>query len=193
MKKAIHEFYGKRPLESNHLAKIINRHHFERLKKLLDQATEKKQIICGGEIDEKENRISPTLIKVENREDPLMSEEIFGPIIPILKFKDLQKTLHEIRAEPKPLALYIFGGSLEEQQTIINGTSSGGICINDVVMQAGIPNLPFGGVGASGMGRYHGYSGFQTFSHQKSILKRPFWLDIKFRYPPYKLLSLIHI
>ena len=187
MKKAITTFYGKNPLNSNHFAKIINTYHFKRLKELIDQAKEKKQIIFGGEVDKNKLRISPTLIKIKDRDDPLMKEEIFGPIIPILKFQQLEKTLSEIREQPKPLALYIFGGSHQEQEKIINTTSSGSVCINDVVMQAGIPELPFGGVGASGMGRYHGYAGFETFSHQKSILKKPFWLDIKFRYPPYKL------
>ena len=187
MKKAITTFYGKNPLNSNHFAKIINTYHFKRLKELIDQAKEKKQIIFGGEVDKNKLRISPTLIKIKDRDDPLMKEEIFGPIIPILKFQQLEKTLSEIRKQPKPLALYIFGGSHQEQEKIINTTSSGSVCINDVVMQAGIPELPFGGVGASGMGRYHGYAGFETFSHQKSILKKPFWLDIKFRYPPYKL------
>ena len=185
IKKTITTFYGEKPLKSKHLAKIINDHHFNRLKKLLDGAIKNKQVIFGGEIDEKQNRISPTLIEIESREDPIMGEEIFGPLIPVLRFKKLESTLFEIRNQPKPLALYIFGGSQKQQQQVINTTSSGGVCINDVVMQAGIPELPFGGVGASGMGRYHGYSGFETFSNPKSILKKPFWLDIKFRYPPY--------
>ena len=187
MKNTIKSFYGEQPLKSKHLAKIINDYHFKRLKRLLEQAADKKQIIFGGEMNAEQNRISPTIIEIEDRNDPLMEEEIFGPLIPILKFKNLDKTLNEIRYQPKPLALYVFGGTANQQQEIIDRTSSGGICINDVVMQAGIPELPFGGVGASGMGQYHGYSGFKTFSHQKSILKKPFWLDIKFRYPPYKL------
>ena len=187
MKNTIKTFYGEQPLKSKHLAKIINDYHFNRLKRLLEQAADKKQIIFGGEMNAEQNRISPTIIEIEDRKDPLMEEEIFGPLIPILQFKNLDKTLDEIRSQPKPLALYVFGGTANQQQEIIDRTSSGGVCINDVVMQAGIPELPFGGVGASGMGQYHGYSGFKTFSHQKSILKKPFWLDIKFRYPPYKL------
>ena len=187
MKKAIIEFYGESPLESNHLAKIINKHHFQRLKELINHSRNNQKIIFGGDVDESTNRISPTLIDLNNQEDKLMEEEIFGPLFPIVSFIDLDETINTIRNKPKPLAIYIFGGTNKEKNKIINGTSSGGVCINDVIMQAGIPNLPFGGIGASGMGRYHGYAGFQTFSNQKSIFKKPFWLDIKLRYPPYKL------
>ena len=187
MKGAIRTFYGQTPLRSSNLARIINQTHFKRLKSFLDKANEQNQILYGGEFDESQNRISPTLIEVKDLDDPIMEEEIFGPLIPIIKFRSLDETLQGIRNQPKPLALYIFGGSSQEQEKILNTTSSGGVCINDVIMQAGIPELPFGGVGASGIGKYHGYAGFETFSHQKSILKKPFWLDIKFRYPPYKL------
>ncbi len=187
MKSTISYFYGNQPLQSKNLGKIINKHHFKRLKALLENAKIKNQVIYGGDIDENRNRISPTLINIEDRNDPLMEEEIFGPLIPILKFQKLEKLLTEIRENPKPLAMYIFGGSILEQEKIINTTSSGSLCINDVVLQAGIPELPFGGVGASGMGRYHGYSGFETFSNKKTIFKKPFWLDLNFRYPPYKL------
>ena len=187
MKNFILEFYGDSPVNSKHLGKIINPNHFKRLENLITTAKLNNQIIFGGETDALKNKISPTLINIKDREDPLMKEEIFGPIMPILKFRDLEKTLFSLNKQPKPLAIYIFGGTTEEQNTIINSTSSGGVCVNDVVMQAGIPDLPFGGVGASGMGRYHGLSGFQTFSNQKSIFRKPFWLDINFRYPPYTL------
>ncbi len=187
MKKASLDFYGPEPLQSIDLGKIVNEHHFQRLKKLLDYAKDSKRIIFGGEVDEARHRISPTLIEVKNREDPLMKEEIFGPLMPIFKLKNLEEELIEIRKQDKPLAIYLFGGSDTQQKAVINTTSSGGICINDVVLQAGIPELPFGGVGASGMGQYHGYAGFETFSHRKSIFRKPFWLDINFRYPPYRI------
>ena len=116
-----------------------------------------------------------------------MLEEIFGPILPIITIKNLKEGLDIIQKEAKPLAIYMFGGRLEDQQKVINLTSSGGVCFNDVIIQAGIPELPFGGVGLSGTGSYHGKAGFEVFSHLKSILNRPFWLDINFRYPPYKL------
>ena len=127
------------------------------------------------------------MIRVEDRSDPLMADELFGPLLPVLELNDLGQTLAEIRRDPKPLALYLFGGSDAEQQQVLTTTSSGGVCINDVIMQAGIPEMPFGGVGGSGMGSYHGRAGFETFSHQKAVLKRPFRFDFKVRYPPYKL------
>ena len=116
-----------------------------------------------------------------------MQEELFGPLMPILSISNFEVAVKEISLQPRPLALYMFGGTEQEQRILLNQTSSGGVCFNDVVMQAGIPELPFGGIGASGMGQYHGKAGFMTFSHQKSILRRPFWPDLKLRYPPYKL------
>lgn len=186
MKKTLQNFYGLEPLDSPHLASIINKHHFKRLEKLLQKAIEKNQVLYGGKLDANKNLITPTLLKVDNVEDPLLKEELFGPLLPILPVKDLDVALESINKLPKPLAIYMFGGGELEQQKLLNRTSSGGVCFNDVVLQCGIPSMPFGGVGPSGIGRYHGLSGFETFSNQKSILKRPFWLDLQFRYPPYK-------
>jgi len=192
LKKSINDFYGNSPLSSKHLGRIINQNQFNRLNNLLKQANNNSQIIYGGDCDEKEKRISPTLIKIENRNDPLMQEELFGPLLPILCIKNLDEAISDFKSLPKPLALYLFGGKDSEQEKILSMTTSGGICLNDVVLQAGIPELPFGGVGSSGMGKYHGKAGFDNFTHYKSILKRPFWLDLNFRYPPYKLdLSLL--
>ena len=192
LKKSINDFYGNTPLNSKHLGSIINQSQFNRLNNLLKQAKNNDQIIYGGECNESEKRISPTLIKIENRKDPLMKEELFGPLLPILCIQNLNEVITDFKSLPKPLALYLFGGKEKEQKRILSMTSSGGVCFNDVVLQAGIPDLPFGGVGSSGMGKYHGKSGFDNFTHYKSILKRPFWLDLNFRYPPYKLdLSLL--
>ncbi len=192
LKKSIKNFYGNNPLGSKHLGSIINKNQFTRLNNLLKQAKNNNQIIYGGECNESEKRISPTLIKIENRKDPLMQEELFGPLLPILCIKNLDEAISDFKYLPKPLALYLFGGTDKEQEQMLSMTSSGGVCFNDVVLQAGIPELPFGGVGASGMGKYHGKAGFDNFTHYKSILKRPFWLDLNFRYPPYKLdLSLL--
>tara|TARA_B100000965_G_scaffold374788_1_gene366360 strand:- start:239 stop:1618 length:1380 start_codon:yes stop_codon:yes gene_type:complete len=192
LKTSIDDFYGKAPLESKHLGSIINQSQFNRLHHLLKQAKINNQIIYGGECDESEKRISPTLIKIENRTDQLMQEELFGPLLPILSIRNLDEAISDFKYLPKPLALYLFGGNDKEQERIVSMTSSGGVCLNDVVLQAGIPELPFGGIGASGMGKYHGKAGFDNFTHYKSILKRPFWLDLNFRYPPYKLdLSLL--
>ncbi len=189
---SIKDFYGKTPLDSIHLGRIINQSQFNRLIKLLKQAKNNNQIVYGGEWNESEKRISPTLIKIENRNDQLMKEEIFGPLLPILCIKSLDEVISDFKSLPKPLAIYLFGGEEKEQEQIVSMTSSGSVCLNDVVLQAGIPELPFGGIGASGMGKYHGKASFDNFTHYKSILKRPFWLDLNFRYPPYNLdLSLL--
>mgnify|MGYP001456812552 FL=1 len=190
---SINDFYGNTPLDSKHLGSIINEKQFNRLNNLLTQAKKNNQIIYGGDSNEKEKRISPTLIKIDNRNDPLMKEELFGPLLPILSIKNLDQAISDFKLLPKPLALYLFGGGAKEQGKVLSMTSSGGVCFNDVVLQAGIPELPFGGVGTSGMGKYHGKAGFDNFTHYKSVLKRPFWLDLNFRYPPYKLdLSLLN-
>jgi len=192
LKKSINQFYGNAPLDSKHLGSIINQSQFKRLYNLLKKAKNNNQIIYGGDCNESERRISPTLIKIVNRKDPLMKEELFGPLLPILCIKNLDEAISDLKTLPKPLALYLFGGREQEQKKMLSMTSSGGVCLNDVVLQAGIPELPFGGVGSSGMGKYHGKAGFDNFTHYKSILKKPFWLDLNFRYPPYKLdLSLL--
>ena len=187
MASARQEMYGDDPIRSGELARIINDQQFKRLERLLETARSDNRILLGGEISPDERRIAPTMIRVDDRNDPLMQEEVFGPLLPVLAMNDLTGSLREIRRGPKPLALYLFGGTSMQQQQVLETTSSGGVCLNDVVMQVGVPDLPFGGVGSSGMGRYHGKSGFDTFSHQKAVLKRPFRFDFKLRYPPYKL------
>ena len=187
MASARQDMYGADPIRSGELARIINDHQFKRLERLLETARSDDRILLGGEISPDERRIAPTMIRVDDRNDPLMQEEVFGPLLPVLAMNDLTGSLREIRRGPKPLALYLFGGTSMQQQQVLETTSSGGVCLNDVVMQVGVPDLPFGGVGSSGMGRYHGKSGFDTFSHQKAVLKRPFRFDFKLRYPPYKL------
>ena len=187
MRKARTEMYGTDPLQSGELAHIINARQFERLNELLETARSDDRILLGGEVNPEQRMIAPTVIKVHDRSDPLMADELFGPLLPMLTMQSLEQSLAEIRREPKPLALYLFGGSESQQQHVLSTTSSGGVCINDVIMQAGVPDMPFGGVGGSGMGSYHGRAGFDTFSHQKAVLKRPFRFDFKVRYPPYKL------
>lgn len=192
LKKSINDFYGKDPLNSENLGSIINQNQFDRLNNLVKQSKDNNQVIFGGDVNEVERRISPTLIKIKDRKDPLMKEELFGPLLPILCIDSLQEVISDLKSLPKPLALYLFGGKKKDQENILTMTSSGGVCFNDVVLQAGIPELPFGGIGSSGMGKYHGKASFDNFTHYKSILKRPFWLDLNFRYPPYNLdLSLL--
>ncbi len=186
LKKYINSFYGEMPAKSNDLGKI-NERQFFKVAKLLEELNNSNKVIYGGNINLLEKKISPALIKVSNLKDEIISQEIFGPLLPIITFESLTDTLQELREKPKPLAIYMFGGNAKEREDLINTTSSGGICFNDTIIQAGIPELPFGGVGASGLGKYHGEYGFNTFSHQKSILSRPFWFDLDFRYPPYKI------
>ena len=177
--------FGEEPLDSSDLASIVNETQYARLSALLEQARERGQVLLGGTCDPERRRIAPTVIQVNDREDPLMQEELFGPLLPILEVDGLEQAIEWINQRPKPLALYLFSSSQQHQETVLNTTSSGGVCFNDVVMQVGVPELPFGGVGASGMGAYHGKAGFDTFSHQRSVLRRPFALDLPFRYPPY--------
>ena len=119
-------------------------------------------------------------------EDSVMQEEIFGPILPIIEYTDIAEAIALINSRPKPLALYLFSQNKNLQNQVLQETSSGGVCINDTVMQVGVSSLPFGGVGDSGIGNYHGKASFDTFSHNKSVLQNSFWLDLKWRYAPYQ-------
>ena len=185
--RAREELYGTNPLASKDLGRVINDRQYQRLDALLQGALGKEQVLIGGEHDPSERRIAPTVIAVDDNSDPLMRDELFGPLLPLMSVPNLTAAMAQIRSLPKPLALYLFGGDPEQQQQLLMGTSSGGVCFNDVVMHVGIPDLPFGGVGPSGMGSYHGEAGFKTFSHERSVLRRPFALDLPLRYPPYRL------
>jgi aldehyde dehydrogenase (NAD+) len=186
MAAEISSFYGDDPLTSPDLGAIVNQAQFDRLEGLLAGAKARGQVLAGGRSDRATLRIEPTLVAVDGADDPLMQEEIFGPILPVLTITGLEAGLQQVRSRPKPLALYLFSNDTTAQQRTLQTTSSGSVCFNDVVMQAGAASLPFGGVGESGLGSYHGQAGFLTFSHQRSVLVRPFWLDLPFRYPPYK-------
>ena len=186
MAAEITSFYGDDPLTSPDLGAIVNQAQFDRLEGLLAGAKARGQVLAGGRSDRATLRIEPTLVALEGADDPLMQEEIFGPILPVLTIAGLEAGLQQVRSRPKPLALYLFSNDKAAQRRTLQTTSSGSVCFNDVVMQAGASALPFGGVGESGLGSYHGRAGFLTFSHQRSVLERPFWLDLPFRYPPYK-------
>jgi aldehyde dehydrogenase (NAD+) len=185
MRERLTACFGSDPLESPDLASIVNDSQFQRLSALLEGARQRGQLLWGGQSDAARRRIAPTLIAVESLDDPLMQEELFGPLLPVLSIPNLGSAINLINQRPKPLALYLFSSQRAAQEQLLQGTSSGGVCVNDVIMHVGVPNLPFGGVGASGMGAYHGKAGFDTFSHQRSVLRRPFRLDAPFRYPPY--------
>lgn len=181
------KLYGEQPLESRDLCCLIHDRHYSRLETLLRGAQAEGRVLLGGEFDPERRRIAPSLIAVRDEHDPLMADELFGPLLPVLSIPNLDAAIAHIQKQDKPLALYLFGGDTSDQEQVLRQTSSGGVCFNDVVMQAGVPDLPFGGVGASGMGAHHGEAGFRTFSHERSVLRRPFWLDLPQRYPPYTL------
>ncbi|MDB9302934.1 MULTISPECIES: aldehyde dehydrogenase [Cyanophyceae] len=182
MKKCLKEFYGYNPAISPDYARIVSKKQFDRLANLIKDG----EIIIGGETNPEERYIAPTLLDHVSLTDSVMEEEIFGPILPIIEYTDITEAIALINSKPKPLALYIFTQNKNLQKQVLQSTSSGGVCINDTVMQVGVSSLPFGGVGDSGIGSYHGKASFDTFSHYKSVLKNYFWLDLNWRYAPYK-------
>jgi aldehyde dehydrogenase (NAD+) len=177
----IQEFYGEDPAQSPDYGRIIHRRHFDRLTAFLDRG----KIIYGGDYHPEALYLAPTLIDGVTWDDPVMQEEIFGPILPILTYDRLEEAIAQVNDRPKPLALYFFSRDRQKQERILQATSSGGVCLNDTVMHIGVNALPFGGVGESGIGSYHGKASFNTFSHFKSVLRREFWLDLDWRYAPY--------
>jgi aldehyde dehydrogenase (NAD+) len=185
MAAELERFYGPDPLASADLGTIVNQAQFQRLQGLLAGAQARGQVLHGGQSDPERLKMAPTLVGVDDPEDPLMQEELFGPLLPVLSVDTLEEALTQVRSRHKPLALYLFSRSPEARQRVLGCTSSGAVGINDVVLQAGVGGLPFGGVGESGLGSYHGRAGFTTFSHHRSVLQRPFWLDLPVRYPPY--------
>ncbi|HLS60583.1 MAG TPA: aldehyde dehydrogenase [Virgibacillus sp.] len=187
MKKHIKGFYGKDPLQNEDYVRIINEDHFRRLENLLSEGA----ILHGGRTNDDKLIIEPTIIDELSWEDPIMKTEIFGPILPVLSFENIHDALSVIKAEEKPLALYFFGKSTKMQDEIIRTVSFGGGSINDTLYHLANPHLPFGGVGSSGMGSYHGIHGFNTFTHKKSILKQTTKFDIPLRYPGGKIAHML--
>lgn len=179
LRKNIQQF--KYEPQSEHYTKIINQKNFQRLIKLIDQ----DKIYFGGNSDEEKRYIEPTILTNINWKDEVMQEEIFGPILPVISFTNFNLILNETLEHEKPLAAYLFTNNSEEKESFTNKLSFGGGCINDVIMHLGNENLPFGGVGNSGIGNYHGKFGFETFSHQKAVLERATWGEPNIKYPPY--------
>ncbi|AVQ40275.1 aldehyde dehydrogenase [Clostridium botulinum] len=176
------EFFGENVFESEEYPRIINERHFKRLEGYLKEG----KIISGGKTDISNLYIEPTIIEGINFKNRIMEEEIFGPIFPVIEFEGMDEVIDIIKNNPKPLALYYFSEDKEKQEFIIKNISFGGGCINDTIMHLSTSTLPFGGVGSSGMGSYHGRTSFETFSHKKSILKKSNLVDIKIRYAPFK-------
>ena len=182
--KHVLAFFGENPATNEFYPKIIHQAAVTRLAGYLKDGT----IVCGGDYDVADQYVAPTIITDVTFESRVMQEEIFGPILPLFTFTHLDEVVSFINKRPKPLALYYFGDK-KTAEKVINETSSGGVCINDVLIQVANHHLPFGGVGNSGMGAYHGHKSFETFSHNKSILKAVTQLDFVFRYVPFKFLN----
>lgn len=185
LQNTITEFYGENPQNSAHYARIINQRHWQRLTSYLKNA----EIIFGGKSNEEDLFIAPTIVDNPDLSSPLMIDEIFGPILPIITYQKIEEVAKFINERPKPLAMYVFSKNKRNINYLISRTSSGGMCINDTLSHITSSELPFGGVGESGMGNYHGKAGFDTFSHYKSIMKKSFLLDFSMKYPPYMKLS----
>lgn len=178
----IKEFYGEDPATSPNYPRMITDEAFERVSSLITSAG---NVIYGGKTDPAQRYISPTLIDGINDENPIMQQEIFGPVLPIMEFDDITEVIAYINRHEKPLALYVFGDK-KLTDRVIATTSSGGACINDTLLQVSNDNLPFGGVGNSGMGHYHGHYSFLIFSHQRAVLSSTTKIDLGMKYPPYK-------
>lgn len=181
IKNIILEFFGENPIQNEQLVKIINQKHFDRLNHLLDN----QDIVVGGNSDSKTLKIAPTIVDHVDGNNPLMLEEIFGPILPIMIYKTIDEAITFINSREKPLAFYIFSNNKTIQDKLLQSCSFGGGCVNDTIIHLATSELGFGGVGHSGMGSYHGYKSFQTFSHTRSIVKKATWIDLPFRYYPY--------
>ena len=181
IQKEITRQFGDRPLNNPDYGKIINEKHFERILGLIA----KEKIICGGESDSSTLRIAPTVLTDVSWDDPVMGEEIFGPLLPILTYDTLEEVIRTVESHPHPLALYFFSEDKTAQKKLLRSCRFGGGCINDTVIHLATSSMPFGGIGESGMGSYHGKTGFESFSHFRSIVDKKTWMDLPIRYQKY--------
>ncbi len=191
LKKVIIDFFGKDASQSTDFPRIINKPNVERLASL----TKGTEVLYGGNYDVENNYFEPTIIENVSSEMPIMQQEIFGPLFPILTFDKIEQAIKLVNSRPKPLALYFFSNCRNNKHKIVSQISAGGVTINDTIMHIASNKLPFGGVGNSGIGKYHGRFSFDTFSNQKPVVYKKTWLDIPIRYAPYgsklKLLKLL--
>jgi aldehyde dehydrogenase (NAD+) len=179
--RCVTEFYGPDPKASPDYARIVNERHFRRLEALLPSGT----VAVGGQIDPEQRYIAPTVLEGVTGDAPIMADEIFGPLLPIIPVSDVDEAIAFVNGRARPLALYLFSRSGAVQERVLARTTSGGVGVNATVLQTAVPELPFGGVGASGMGAYHGRSSFETFSHRKGVLAKSTRVDPRLGYPPY--------
>lgn len=186
LKEKIAAFYGDDPHKSADLGRIVNERHWERLTALLDAG----KIAAGGDSRRDDLYVGPTIVDDVTWEDKIMEEEIFGPILPVLVYDNLDEAIKRINGRSKPLALYLFTSDKDTEEKVLERISFGGGCVNDTMLHLATPHLPFGGVGASGTGAYHGRKSFETFSHMKSVLKKRTRFNWSFLYPPYSMKKL---
>ena len=187
LKKEFTRLHGTNPKEAKHFVRIVNERAFDRLVGYIQGA----DVVMGGEYDREERYIAPTLIDHVDVNSPIMQEEIFGPIFPIVTFSTTEEAIRFVTDREKPLALYYFGESKKNIRNVLKHTSSGGACINDTIMHIANENLPFGGVGQSGMSAYHGKESFKVFSHYRAVVTTTTRLDLPFRYMPYKFFKFV--
>lgn len=173
--------FGAAPLQNENYGKIINQKHFERILGLIDPA----KVVAGGNADAQTLRIAPTVMTDVTFDDAVMGEEIFGPILPVLTWNSLDEAIAQVESRPHPLALYFFTSSSANRKQVLSRCRFGGGCINDTIIHLATSAMPFGGVGESGMGGYHGKAGFEEFSHTRSIVDKKTWIDLPMRYQPY--------
>eukprot|EP00127_Corallochytrium_limacisporum_P002149 Clim_evm43s108 gene=Clim_evmTU43s108 len=183
MKETVENFYGQDPRTGGSYARIINERHFDRVSKYIKDG----KVLVGGVTDRSECYIAPTILRDVRPDSSVMSEEneIFGPVLPVLPMDSIYDGIKFVNQRPKPLALYVFSKDSKVADLVNHSTSSGGFCVNEAVFQFATNELPFGGVGDAGQGRYHSKYGFDQFSHLKSVIARPFWGDLWLRYPPF--------
>ena len=182
VQKQIRRQYGKQPLRNSDYGKIINEKHFDRILGLIDE----KKVVHGGSSDRSTLRIEPTVMGNVTFSDAVMQEEIFGPVMPVLTFDSLDEAIRRINSMPHPLALYLFTSDKKAARKVTARCGFGGGCINDTIIHLATSEMGFGGFGESGMGAYHGKTGFDTFTHYKSIVDKKTWLDLPMRYQPYR-------
>ncbi|KAJ9164363.1 hypothetical protein P3X46_023946 [Hevea brasiliensis] len=185
MKASIKNMFGDNPRESNTIARIINKHHFLRLKNLLSDLAVQKSVVYGGSMDEENLFIEPTILLDPPLQSEIMTDEIFGPLLPIITLDMVEDSIEFINSKPKALAIYAFTKNEQFKRRIEAETSSGSLVFNDAVIQYAVDTLPFGGIGESGIGRYHGKFSFDTFTHHKAVTTRSFLTDFWFRFPPW--------
>ncbi len=184
LRDAVRQFYGTDPRASGDYGRIINDKHFARLARLIEDEGA-GEVLYGGERDEADRYFAPTAVRAPEPSSPIMQEEIFGPILPIIAVDDVDAAIEFVNAREKPLALYVFAEDSDVATRVVDNTAAGGVCVNATVFHLAVPGLPFGGVGGSGMGAYHGRATFDTFSHAKSVLTKPTAIDPSIAYPPY--------